>query len=69
MVPSRVLDIVFMTPRTGVYICEQFCIQSRDAVHEEEKVKLTMGFTTQVKMAQQECNSMKTTQLSEFQGS
>lgn len=48
-----------MTPRTDVYTCEQFCIHSRDAVHEEEKVKLTMDFTTQVEMAQQERNSMK----------
>ena len=42
-------DIVFMTPRSDVCAtCEQFRIQIRDAVHEEEKVKLTTDFTSHV---------------------
>ena len=66
-------DIVFMTPRSDVCAtCEQFRM-IRDAVHEEEKVKLTTDFTSHVEMAQQECDyylaSMKKaeTQLSEAQ--
>ena len=48
-------DIVFMTPRSDVCAtCEQFHIQIKDAVHEEEKVKLTTDFTSHVEMAQEE---------------
>ena len=48
-------DIVFMTPQSDVCAtCEQFRIQIKDAVHEEEKVKLTTDFTSHVEMAQEE---------------
>ena len=48
-------DIVFMTPRFDVCaICEDFRVQLRGAIQEDQKMKLTSEFTKHVEVAQQE---------------
>ena len=48
-------DIVFMTPRFDVCAkCELFRFQLRDAVHENDKVKVSKEFSEHVELAQQE---------------
>ena len=69
-------DIVFMTPRSDVCTtCEQFRIDIRDAISEEDEVKLSTDFAAHIQRAQEEreyyVSSMKKAEceLSKVQGS
>lgn len=69
-------DIVFMTPRSDVCAtCEQFRIDIRDVISEEDKVKLSTEFAAHIQIAQEEreyyVSSMKKAEceLSKVQGS